>query len=127
MDKKTKQREAIKRVLNGDNIHPSAEWVYNEVRKEIPNISLGTIYRNLRTLSRKGDIVEIDMSGALSRFDTVTKNHYHFRCVGCGGIFDIDIPVVKDLEDKVERSTGFDVLYHRLEFRGLCQECQEGE
>lgn len=127
MDKKTRQREAISRVLRSDNIHPTAEWVYNEVRKEIPHISLGTVYRNLRILSDKGDIVELDMCGALGRFDTITEDHYHFRCIKCDGIFDINLPVNNDLDDAVERDTGFEVLYHRMEFRGLCQECQEGE
>jgi Fur family transcriptional regulator, peroxide stress response regulator len=127
MAKKTRQREAISRVLKRGNLHPTAEWVYSEVRKEIPHISLGTVYRNLRSLSNKGDIVELDMCGELSRFDVITQNHYHFRCINCGGIFDIDLPVIRGLDDKVEKSTGFDVLYHRLEFRGLCQECQEGE
>jgi Fur family transcriptional regulator, peroxide stress response regulator len=127
MNKKTRQREAIIRVLKDGNVHPTAEWVYNEVRKEIPHISLGTVYRNLHTLSGKGDIVELDMCGALSRFDTITQDHYHFRCINCGDLFDIKLPVNKDLNAQVENDTGFEVLYHRLEFRGLCMECQEGE
>lgn len=124
MEKKTRQKEAILKVLRGTRSHPTADWVYNEVRQEIPNISLGTVYRNLKSLSQRGEILELDLSGALSRYDAFTDDHYHFRCNGCGRVFDLDEPVDRKLDKKVEQKTGFEVTHHRLEFRGLCGECR---
>ena len=121
----TRQKEAILRVLGGTNTHPTAEWIYEEVKKEIPNISLGTVYRNLRLLSENGEILQLDLCGSLSRFDCRTDNHYHFRCEGCGRLFDVDEPVDENINERVAERTGFRVLCHRLEFRGLCQECQK--
>lgn len=119
-----RHREAILKVLRATNCHPTADWIYDEVRKEIPNISLGTVYRNLRLLQQSGEILEIDLSGTFSRFDGNPCNHYHFRCEKCGRVFDVDEPVNIELDAKVAQKTGFKISYHRLEFRGLCQECQ---
>lgn len=124
MLKKTRQREAILKVLRETNTHPTADWVFNQVRKEIPNISLGTVYRNLRLLCQSGEVLELDMCGTLSRFDARTDNHYHFRCLKCGRVFDLDEPVDEGLDRKIARRTGFDVKYHRLEFRGFCVDCK---
>lgn len=124
MEKKTRQKEAILKALRATRSHPTADWVFAEVRKEIPNISLGTVYRNLNSLSRRGEILELDLSGTLSRYDAFTHDHYHFRCDRCGRIFDIDEPVDRKLDKKVAEKTGFKVTHHRLEFRGLCGECQ---
>jgi len=125
MQRDTKQKRAILKVLIGTTSHPTADWVYNEVRKKIPNISLGTVYRNLRLLAESGEILELDMCGSLSRFDARHDNHYHFRCKKCGGVFDVDEQVNKDMDKKVARVTGFTIFYHRLEFRGLCLDCKE--
>ena len=124
MHRRTKQKEAILRVLRGTESHPTADWIYQQVRKEIPNISLGTVYRNLRLLTKEGEILELDLAGSLSRFDANTTDHYHFRCDLCGRVFDLDEPVDRRMDRKVARQTGFKVRQHRLEFRGLCLECQ---
>ena len=122
--RKTRQKQAILQVLRGTTSHPTANWVYNEVRKEIPNISLGTVYRNLRLLCERGEILELVLCGTLSRFDARLDGHYHFRCEKCGRVFDVDEPVNKEMDRIVARKTGFSVIYHRLEFYGLCVECQ---
>ncbi len=111
------------RCLRSTKSHPNATWIYEEVRKEIPNISLGTVYRNLRMMSRRGEILEMDLTGNHSRFDGNAENHYHFRCLDCGRVFDIDEPIDGDIDARVSRSTGFEVISHRLEFRGLCSDC----
>jgi Fur family peroxide stress response transcriptional regulator len=122
--RKSKQRDAILKVLMSTTSHPTAEWLYEEVRKEIPNISLGTVYRNLRLMKRQGEILELEQAGAHGRFDGNSANHYHFRCDECGMVFDIDEPLVVGIDERVERNTGFKVSHHRLEFRGLCRSCQ---
>ena len=125
MKRKTKQRKLILKVVRGTRTHPTADWIYNEVRKEIPNISLGTVYRNLRLLCQSGEVLELDMCGTLSRFDGRTDNHYHFRCLKCGRVFDLDEPVDEGLNKRVADRTGFEVQCHRLEFRGLCLDCKD--
>ena len=123
--RRTKQKEAILGVLRGTTSHPTADWVYNEVRKEIPDISLGTVYRNLRLLCQSGEILELDLCGALSRFDARRDKHYHFRCEKCGRVFDVDLPVDEEIDGRAAQKTGFEVSSHWLEFRGLCRECQD--
>ena len=125
MVRTSKQKEAILRVLRGTESHPTADWIYQEVRKEIPNVSLGTVYRNLRLLSEDGEVLQLGLCGSLSRFDARRDNHYHFRCENCGRVFDVDEPVDENINERIAERTGFRVLSHRLEFRGLCQECQE--
>jgi len=125
VSRKSKQKEAILRVVKSTKSHPTADWIYEQVRGEIPNISLGTVYRNLKLLKQDGEILELCLAGALGRFDGNVQNHYHFRCEQCNRIFDVDEPVDKTINDKIARKTGFKVTHHRLEFRGLCQDCQQ--
>ncbi|MDY6917722.1 MAG: transcriptional repressor [Chloroflexota bacterium] len=124
MHRRSRQKEAILRVVRGTTSHPTADWVYERVRQEIPNISLGTVYRNLRLLTQEGEILELDIAGGLSRFDGNTSNHYHFRCAKCGRVFDLDEPVDESIDARIAERTGFKVTHHRLEFRGLCNDCQ---
>lgn len=119
----SRQRKAILKVLRSTNSHPTADWVYEQVRQEIPNVSLGTIYRNLKLLAQEGKILQLDFAGTPSHFDANTRNHYHFRCTRCGRIFDVDEPVHKELDKRVALKTGLKVFHHRLEFNGVCQDC----
>ena len=123
MTRNSKQKKAILRVLIGTNCHPTADWIYEQVRKEIPNISLGTVYRNLKYMKERGEILDLDSCGSLNRFDGNGDNHYHFRCEDCGRIFDIDEPIDTEIDRRVGEKTGFRVSHHRLEFRGLCTDC----
>jgi Fe2+ or Zn2+ uptake regulation protein len=124
MNRRSKQREAIVRVLKGTKSHPTADWVYEQVRKEIPSISLGTVYRNLKMMKEQGEILELGSAGGLGRFDGNSHNHYHFRCDRCGRVYDIDEPIDRTIDQRVAERTGFKVSHHRLEFRGLCNDCR---
>ena len=124
MIRKSKQRDAILRVLRSTNTHPTVQWIYDQVRHEIPNISMGTVYRNLKLLKKEGQIIELNLADALSRFDANAQNHYHFRCEQCGRVFDIDEPVNESLDKRITEKTGFKVNHHVLEFRGICADCQ---
>jgi len=124
MARRSRQREAILNYLKNTASHPTAYSVYEVVRQEIPNISLGTVYRNLRLLKQENMILELDLAGSLSRFDANTGCHCHFRCERCGRIFDVDESVDTECDERVARKTGFKVTHHVLEFRGLCRDCQ---
>jgi Fur family peroxide stress response transcriptional regulator len=123
MLRQTKQREAILRVLKNTRAHPTADSIYEKVKEEIPHISKGTVYRNLKVLQDTGQVSELNFEGALSRYETKQEAHYHFRCEKCGRVIDLDEPVNQELNDKVAVRTGFQILYHKIEFGGLCCDC----
>jgi Fur family peroxide stress response transcriptional regulator len=125
--RRTRQREAILEVLRSTKSHPTADWVYQEVRKEMPHVSLGTIYRNLRTLSENGEILELSYGSNHSRFDANADCHYHFICENCGSIEDLDMDCMPELEKKVEKIGDYQVSAHRLEFHGICPDCSREE
>ena len=122
--RETRQRKAILNILREADSHPTADWIYDEVRKTIPDISKGTVYRNLKILKDTGEISELNLNGTVSRYEGRQDNHYHFRCERCGKIFDLDEPVNSELDTRIAERTGFKVSYHQLEFRGLCNDCQ---
>ncbi len=125
MTRQTKQREAVLKLLRGTYSHPTADQIYDEVRKEIPNISKGTVYRNLKVLLEMGLVSELNLNGTISRFEAKQESHYHFRCEQCGRVFDVDEPVDRQLDRKVAERMGFKISYHQLEFRGICDDCQQ--
>ena len=125
MSRKSIQRDAILRVINNTTTHPGADWIYDQVRKEIPNISLGTVYRNLKLLTQAGEIKELDIPGISSRFDGRTSNHHHLICEECGRIFDMDESVDRTMEIRITQKTGFKVKMQYLKFIGLCSDCQK--
>ena len=124
MSRWSKQRDTILRVVMNSKDHPRADWIYDQVRREIPNISMGTIYRNLGSLTKSGEIRQLELADGTSRFDGNTGNHYHFRCERCGRIFDLDEPVDQSIGERVAKNTGFKVYRQRMELIGLCTECQ---
>ena len=125
--RESKQRLAILRALRHTGTHPTADWIYDEVRKEIPNISKGTVYRNLNVLREDGLISELNLSGTVTRYEGREANHYHFRCERCGRILDLDEPVNRELDERIARKAGFRVTHHQLEFRGLCGDCRSDD
>ena len=125
MNRQTKQREAILRLLRSARSHYTADQIYDEVRRELPNISKGTIYRNLKILQQMGLVSELSLNGSLSRFEAKRENHYHFRCERCGKVFDLDEPVNLELNQRISKKTGFQVTHHQTEFQGLCRDCQQ--
>ncbi len=122
----TQQRKIIYEILKNTNIHPTADWIYSEVRKIIPNISLGTVYRNLKVLKEEGAIIEIT-DGKQSRFDARTDNHFHFKCDTCGSIYDIESFEIPNLNTESMESKGFEVKTVDITFNGICPKCSQKE
>jgi Fe2+ or Zn2+ uptake regulation protein len=120
----TKQRKKILEVLKGTDCHPTADWIYEQVKEEIPNISLGTVYRNLNVLEEMGKIMELNYGSDHSRFDGVPENHYHFRCLECNKVLDLDIEIKCNMDQTVQEKINGEVDYHRTEFFGYCDECK---
>jgi Fe2+ or Zn2+ uptake regulation protein len=124
MRRQTKQREAILNFLRQTDSHPTADRIYDEVRKTMPKISKGTVYRNLQVLQEEGHISEVKLYDTAGRYEIKKKAHYHFRCCQCGQVNDIDIPVMEELDRQATKETGLAISGHQLEFRGLCKECE---
>ncbi|MBB5020798.1 Fur family transcriptional regulator [Desulfurispira natronophila] len=123
--KMTQQRRVILDVLRNTKSHPSAEWIYNQVRQIIPNVSLGTVYRNLNILHQEGLVLEMNYGKGQSRYDGMVEPHYHVRCSECGRIDDVELDSINHLSETVESLTGFAVSDYRLEFNGQCPDCMK--
>ncbi len=121
----TRQRKIILEELRRVNTHPSADEVYDLVRRKLPRISLGTIYRNLEVLLQLGEIQRIELCGNLKRYDGNPATHYHIRCIRCGRVDDVALSPCQDLECQIHCSTDYQVIGHRLKFFGYCRDCQQ--
>lgn len=121
----TRQRKVILEELRRMDSHPSADEVYEAVRREIPRISLGTVYRNLEVLSELGEIQKLELGGTIKRFDWNPNKHYHIRCLQCGRVDDAPVAPLTKIEDELYGSTVYEIVGHRLEFLGLCPNCSE--
>ena len=121
----TKQRRLILEELRRENTHPTADVIYEQVRKKMPKISLGTVYRNLEILTALGEIQTLELSGSQKRYDGVPNKHYHIRCLHCGRVDNAPIAPLQRLEDELYESTVYTIMGHRLEFLGLCPECSK--
>ena len=121
----TKQRKKILEVVKNTDTHPTADWIYEEVKKDIPNISLGTVYRNLNVLAEMDEIMVLEYGSNHSRYDGNAHEHYHFHCQNCGNVYDLwDVDFKEKLNQEVEEKASHKVFNHRLEFYGLCADCQ---
>jgi Fur family ferric uptake transcriptional regulator len=118
----TRQRQIILEEIKKVTSHPTADEVFHLVRKRLPRISLGTVYRNLEILAESGIIQQLLMCGSQKRFDGNPETHSHVRCVHCGRVADlsIDMPELQ-IGNLVE---GFDIVGYRLEFLGVCPACK---
>lgn len=116
------KRQLVLDELRGRRDHPTAEEVYLALRERGEEISLATVYRVLRSLAEEGRAATLPISPA-DRFDPQTHPHYHFHCLRCGQVFDLDFPYNPDL-DKAIGTLGFSVQHHTLIFHGLCPSCQ---
>ena len=120
----TNQRLVILQELRKSTTHPTPDEVFSRVRRILPHISLGTVYRNLEILSQMGLISKLDLAGSQKRFDGQTDKHYHICCIECNRIDDIPVDSV---EKKVKfvsgNMKGYTSITESLTFKGICKEC----
>jgi len=119
------QRESILNIVRGTNTHPAAEWIFAQVQREISNVSLGTVYRNLNQLADHGLIKRIFDNGHV-RYDGTIARHDHFRCEICGRIYDLNIPL-EGVLDQLTPESGFQATDYSLEITGICSNCSQLE
>lgn len=121
----TRQRQVILEELRKVSSHPTADEVYDMVRRRLPRVSLGTVYRNLELLSERGMIQKLELGGTRRRFDGKADDHYHVRCIRCGRLEDAPVESFTAVEDALRGATDYEILGHRLEFIGLCPQCRK--
>lgn len=121
--KYSRQRETIKDFLSNRNDHPTADMVYINVRKSYPNISLGTVYRNLTLLADIGEIARLRVGDGADHFDADTSPHYHFICQRCGGIEDLEMVQASNMASKAMECFDGQIDGFVAYFYGKCSSC----
>ncbi len=116
----SRQRERIYQAVRASQVHPTAQMVYEELRAQMPRLSLGTVYRNLHLLAEEGLLVELD--GPVARFDAQLRPHTHLRCMRCGCVADAEMAYDGGLDIQAARD-GWQVESHSLIFNGICPAC----
>ncbi len=126
MDRRnTIQKELVLKAVNELKRHVTADEVYDFIKKDYPTIGKGTVYRNLGVLVEEGLVRKVEIPDGPDRFDFTLKNHYHVRCVKCGEVFDVDMDVITDLEDRIRDTHGMEFLSYDISFKGVCPACRE--
>lgn len=125
MKRHTIQRALVLEAVNRLQSHATADEIYQEVARQYPAISKGTVYRNLHQLSESGEIRKIEMPDGADRFDHRCGDHYHVKCLKCGRVFDVDMAYIADLEKHIQDTHGFEFRGHDLMFKGICPACRK--
>jgi len=118
----SRQREAIMEYLRSTCAHPAAETIYSNIRESIPNISLGTVYRNLTLLEELGMIHRIPQGSDPDRFDADMSSHDHLKCTVCGSLTDIRLDT-GTIDSLASAQSGADITGHDIIFYGICPAC----
>ena len=121
--KHSRQRDSILEFLSTRKDHPTADTVYMNVRQSFPNISLGTVYRNLTLLADIGEISRIRVGDGVDHFDYDTSPHYHFICSECGSVSDLDMKIIDDLTEAAQKNFDGKIEGHVTYFYGRCNNC----
>jgi Fur family peroxide stress response transcriptional regulator len=124
----TPQRMAVLKILAASEEHPSVEQIYKRVQAEFPMTSLATIYKTVTLLKEMGEVLELGFSDDSNRYDGIRPYpHPHLICIKCKKIVDPKVATWSDLPKDVARSTSYQIVSHRLDFFGICPQCQEKE
>lgn len=121
----TPQRHAILEYLLSTMGHPTADAIYKALEDRFPNMSVATVYNNLRVFKEAGLVRELTYGDASSRFDANMDDHYHIICRDCGKIVDFEYPHLFQVEEEAAKKTGFVVHHHRMEVYGICSACYQ--
>jgi Fur family peroxide stress response transcriptional regulator len=121
----TPQRVALLRLLATSDGHPSASQLYEQIKDQFPTTSPATVYKTLNLLKEMGEVLELGFSDDDNRYDgNKPFPHPHLVCLRCRKIVDPEIDLIQDLEQEMSRQSGYEILSHRLDFYGLCPDCQ---
>jgi len=122
--RQSKQRNRILELLHSTDSHPTADWIYEQIKKDFPRLSLGTVYRNLSILTRQGLVKKIHFGSTFDRFEANVKPHYHLICESCGKICDFEMTIYENINEQAKQLTNFNINHHKIEFFGICEDCR---
>ena len=125
MKRYSRKREAILHLLKSTACHPTAEWIYAQLKPEIPDLSLSTVYRNLNEFLAEGEAVSVGVYDGQQRYDGETSPHMHFLCEKCGRILDVETEIDKEINRSVEKNYGCQVRNLQAMFIGSCEACRQ--
>ena len=124
--RRSKKRDAMLRLMQDTNCHPTADWIYQQMKPEYPDLSLGTVYRNLNQLSGERLIRRVGVINGQERFDADVRPHAHFVCNRCGMVIDLpDNPPEQEYTHRLSAQYEFCVEGHEFNLRGLCKDCKK--
>lgn len=123
--KHSDQRDALFALLSGVKCHPSAEWLYGELKKDWQKMSLATVYRNLGILCENGDAIRLDIGDGTVRYDARTCDHNHFFCTCCQALSDIGEHETDGIDRMLEEKYGVKIASHSFIFYGTCPSCHQ--
>jgi len=123
MRRSSRQRDRILTLLTETASHPTADWIYAQLKPEFPRLSLGTVYRNLTVLTEQGLVKKIQSGSTFDRYEAKVNQHYHLICTRCDTIRDLELPMYHEINDRAGRMTDFHIQDHRIDFYGLCSSC----
>ncbi|MBE5961016.1 MAG: transcriptional repressor [Lachnospiraceae bacterium] len=121
--KYSRQRESIKNYLAHTKEHPTADMIYMKIRESFPNISLGTVYRNLNLLAEQGEIRKLSCGDGCDHFDGDISPHYHFVCNHCNCVMDLNMPSLDHIDTLASANFAGKITNHSVLFSGLCPDC----
>lgn len=121
----SKQREMILNQVKDFPIHPTADQVYTALKSDNPNLSLGTVYRNLNLLSDMGMLLKIRIADGSDRFDGRTDRHYHMICEKCEKVYDIELDILENLPCMINSQSGHTLTEVTLTLKGICKSCHD--
>lgn len=121
------QRERIYRAVIESDAHPTANMVYDLVKREMPRLSLGTVYRNLNQLADAGRLKKIPLADGSCRFDKTTGTHSHIICERCGCVNDVTLPPMQSFASAIAAETAFTLHSCDVTLRGVCPACKRDE
>jgi len=122
--RQSRQRNMILDLIRSTDTHPTADWLYAQLKRKIPSLSLGTVYRNLSILNEQGLVQKIAAGSTFDRFEANAIPHYHLICESCGKVEDFKMEGYQEMNDRANQLTKFNIKRHRIDFFGICQKCR---
>ena len=123
--RKSAQREKIYELVKSSTDHPTAQWIYETLKKEVPSLSLGNVYRNIKILSEQERITCKEFGDGIEHYDAITEIHYHFICEKCKAVSDFPMLIQETLTTRAQKISKHSIKGHTIQFFGICEKCNK--
>ena len=123
--RKSAQRDRVYQLIASSSLHPTAQWLLAQMKREFPAINESNLYRNIHILIEEGKIIARDIGDGVEHYDANTTAHYHFICERCGMISDIEIAIDTHVEQEMQKHIPHTIGSHTINFYGICEDCQK--